>query len=549
MTISSVQVLADAIIRRAGVHEDVVWTTVVTRLATLVLDEHVALDLRLDPEVRELRELEGLSYEDLLDHLRVSEHLVQFLSAAEEPTPAGPPLCLVAEQYIAFRRLAHAEWRLSEAVTLALSQPLEWPAGFSEMPSGIDDVGDAARRIMTHRLSLVVGGPGTGKTTLVARVLSALEAGATEGARLRVVLSAPTGKAVVRLIGDVSARAESEGWRAVRVEKSRSGSLHHLLGLTPESSVARRRVEADVVVVDEASMGSLGLVSELVRSLGENTRLVLVGDPHQLASVDEGSVLADLLEASDVTGPLATVLTRVHRTDSAAVLAASRAVLEGDEAELRHVAEQYPEFELLDQVTPHLLARVHDHVRRVGQLAMEGSGDEAWWAARELAVLCARREGTGSTRWWREALAARYRTEFPRVSASPFSLGESVMVTRNQSHLGVVNGDVGVVLPRRSGPVVYFGDGREWPLPGVGYLESAWALTIHKSQGSEYEEVVVSLGSVTESELLSRELVYTGLTRAQRRVTVVGEPLVLRAALSRRVSRTSSLVWRLAQLR
>lgn len=540
MTQTSSETMTSFLVRRGHVDDETV-RRVVHHLCERVVDDHVAVDIRSVGANDE--EVGAESPADVLEHLARYPNLVEFLGSSVEPTTSGPPVCVIDDRFLTFRRLAHAEWRVARAVLASLEGPVEWPSGFRRPDD--PELLAAAERILTHRLSLVVGGPGTGKTTLVTRVLSALDRGSAPGAELSVLLVAPTGKAVVRLTEGVTARADEEGWRAVRIDRSRSGSLHHVLGVTPESTRARHSVDADIVVVDEASMASLGLVSELVRSLSPTSRLVLIGDPHQLASVDEGSVLADLVSASPATDVLTTTLTRVHRTDSHGILSAAWAILEGDVTSLRAVATSSPDVRLEDSVSPDLLHRVGQQALRVGHVALSGSPDDALRALRDLVVLCAHREGVGSTRWWREQVGRYHRLDFPRILGAPFSVGEPVIVTRTQRHLRVVNGDVGVILPGRGQPQVYFGDGRTWPLAGVGHLESAWALTIHKSQGSEYGEVVVSLGEREESALLSRELVYTALTRAQRSVTIVAEPSLLSSAVSRRVSRTSALAWRL----
>ncbi len=535
--------LVDVLVRRAGLPREGLIGDLVDWLCARVLEEHVAVDLLDDPQVEVLASNHGVRRENVARLLVEQPSLVECVTSRDEPSDSGAPLCLLDERYLSFRRLARAEWAIDQCVRDSLQSPRPWPTGFREIRGG--ELEQPARRLFTRRLSLVVGGPGTGKTTLVARVLSALESLAEPGARLRVVLAAPTGKAAVRLMGDVLTRADEESWSAVTVDKSRSGSLHHMLGLTPRSNRARRAPDADLVIVDEASMASLALVSQLVTSLPPDTRLLLVGDPHQLASVDEGSVLADLVDAAHVTDRLTTSLTVVHRTDSRDIMSASSSVLKGDSETLRRLTERSSVVHLVDVVTPELRHRLGEHARRVGRLAHEDPG-RALAATRELVVLCAHREGPGSTRWWRDVIAASHRVEFPRLPGSAFSVGEPVIVTRTQRHLNLVNGDVGIVMASSDGPFAYFGKDRHWPLEGVGYLESAWALTIHKSQGSEYADVVVSLGESAESHLLSRELVYTGLTRAKNAVTVVATPDVLEQALGRGVSRTSALAHRVS---
>jgi exodeoxyribonuclease V alpha subunit len=160
-------------------------------------------------------------------------------------------------------------------------------------------------------------------------------------------------------------------------------------------------------------------------------------------------------------------------------------------------------------------------------------------------VLSAHRRGRGSVSWWNTAINDSFHASFPPVGGARFGVGEAVLVTRNQDHLGVFNGDVGVVILCGDIVTLYFDEERSFPLAMVGHLETAWALTIHKSQGSEYDHVVVVLPE-KDSQILTRELLYTGVTRAKQHVTIAGSLEAIEAAVRSPITRVSGLTYRLS---
>jgi exodeoxyribonuclease V alpha subunit len=299
-------------------------------------------------------------------------------------------------------------------------------------------------------------------------------------------------------------------------------------------------------------MADLAMLDALLEAVAgdDATRVILLGDPDQLVSVNVGAVLADAVRPEAATGSLVARLTQVRRTDRRAVLDLADAVRRGDAEGVRAQLDAgSPEVEhLVSYDDAALVDYVAEHASRLGELARAGDGAGARRATREVAVLAAHREGPGSVAWWNAVIGARYRRRPGIEAGERFVVGEPVLVTRNQRSLHLSNGDLGVVIERDGQKLIYFDEARLYPVGGVGFCESAWAMTIHKSQGSEFDHVVVVLAP-PGSPLLTRELLYTGVTRAGQRVSVVGASEAIATAVATEVERVSGLTYRLGRPR
>jgi exodeoxyribonuclease V alpha subunit len=440
----------------------------------------------------------------------------------------------------------------------------------------------AAEVAASRALTVLSGGPGTGKTTTVVRLLATLlETGS--GPPPRVVLAAPTGKAAARL-GEAVTEALGEPWLALQpatrdaLHEVPTMTLHRLLGFRPDAPTrfrhhAGRPLPYDVIVVDEASMVSLPMAAKLVDAVREGARLVLVGDRDQLASVEAGAVLGELCSSQAATGALqgcVVQLTRFHRFGpDSGIGAVARAVqrIDGDAGEVLDLLEgrrseqgwgqRYEDVArhdpVPDDVLPdRVLADVVDAYGQVVATAHAGADPVRVLAALERQrVLCALRGGPQGVRAVNDrlehALAAHGYREGER-----FPVGRPVMVTQNDYAVRLFNGDVGVVVPdpqdgtRRV--VAFPAPDGEVRLLGTSRLpphETVWAMSVHKSQGSQFSRVVVVLPD-QPSPVLSRELVYTGVTRAREHADVVARRDLLAAALVRSVPRASGLGERLS---
>ncbi|MFP4475697.1 MAG: exodeoxyribonuclease V subunit alpha [Desulfatibacillaceae bacterium] len=448
----------------------------------------------------------------------------------------------------------------------------------------------AAACAVLRRFCVVSGGPGTGKTTTVAGILALIaEQDEQAGRPTRIALCAPTGKAAARLSSAVS--ASMSGFRgrgavseaAANAVPTSSYTLHRILGARGDGRFSRNEenpLEATVVVVDEISMADLALMSRLTRALPPETRLLLLGDKAQLASVSPGSVLGDLCAPRDLnrfspamagvvaevcadTVPVAdgeppplldSVVELVHsfRFDpDKGIGRLARAIVEGDAEEtLAALAAGYREVSHEPAPRPARLPGLigHEAAEGYGRYLEADDPREALVLLDRFRVLCAVREGP-----WGVSLANR---EVERVLAATGLVdpaegqwyhGRPLMVSRNDPSRNLFNGDTGLAWSmdgRRRAVFASTEAGAEPRLFSPLALpahETVYAMTVHKSQGSEFHRVLVVLPD-KPNPVLTRELLYTAVTRAREHVFVVAEPAVVRQALARRVQRASGLV-------
>ena len=534
----------------------------------------------------------------------------------------GTPLLLTRRMYVEQQRVAAAI-----AARAAHELPDEAHIGDLDatlarlFPSsaGTDGPeGEAARAVRlaaTRALALIVGGPGTGKTFSVTRLLAAL----MEGRTLSVALAAPTGKAAARMreaireATDVTAQPVldvSDDVRA-RLQALPATTLHRLVGVRPDGSsrhTAANPIPAQLVIVDEVSMVDLTMMRRLLEAVHPDARLVLLGDRDQLASVEAGCVLADLVPATgDATGtaPLAAetqTFTRSRRFESAPDIALIAACLQsyatrhpdlpsGDPpaalaraievfSGVRHAShETQPDWRIERLGAPDRSDRyakpAAQQLTRLAAPYLEGYAealiaalgdgqhvDDPQWQRELLAVfdryrvLAVHRRGPLGVQQLEQALAKRIRDAIDagrgdRAHRRSIDLGEGhwvgrpILITENAYDIGLMNGDVGIVLPLADGAAAVFphetpGEVRRVALSRLPPHEGALAMTVHKSQGSQFDHVALVLAG-RDSPIQTRELVYTGVTRAKQRLSWLGDLDELRIALARQVRRESGL--------
>jgi exodeoxyribonuclease V alpha subunit len=435
---------------------------------------------------------------------------------------------------------------------------------------GDADQRSAAATAVSRRLAVIAGGPGTGKTTTVARILALLHEEAAGRRPPLIALAAPTGKAAARLEEAVHAEAtrlDIDGQIRRRLEDLKGVTLHRLLGRRPDRATTFRhnrgqRLPHDVVVVDEASMVSLAMMARLLEAIRPDGRILLVGDPDQLASVEAGAVLADIVGPAEKAAPLSSsiaLLSTNHRF-SGALAGLAAAVRAGDtdavvdafsagDPALRWIAAEAGAGGIAAELLRPELKPWAESVVAAGR---EGNANQAMGLLGTRRVLCAHREGPGGMAEWNSLIEGWAHPEW--LGKGSWYPGRPVLVTVNDYGLRLFNGDTGaaIALPHMEGGeasvrVAFPGtDGSPRLLsPHVlPRVETVFAMTVHKSQGSEFDDVYVLLPEAT-SRLLTRELLYTALTRARRRVIVVGSEEALRLAVARPIARASGLTDRL----
>ncbi|WP_374602955.1 exodeoxyribonuclease V subunit alpha [Arenimonas sp.] len=432
---------------------------------------------------------------------------------------------------------------------------------------------EAVRAIGGRRLLVLTGGPGTGKTTTVLRMLLRLLRDGI-AARDGIAVAAPTGKAAQRLVQSLRQEAArlreqlpahwADALAALPTDEART--VHRLLGWSPARQTYARNagspIDAGVVVVDEASMLDLAQLRALLHALRPGACLVLVGDADQLDSVGAGSVLMDLVATLEATGSPALARLRHSFRAVAPLVRLNEAVRAGDAAALADALAAAGGATRLHPLEDGgaLAARLRawaDVLAEPGPPPPLPAMEEAAAARAALQVLparqllCALREGSFGADAAAAAIEARLRQQWNLPGDVEWFPGRMVMVTRNDYGARLFNGDVGLCLAGADGRLqVWFeapeGGVRAFAPVAVPSPASAFAISIHKSQGSEYGHVAVLLPPDPEHRILSRQLLYTGLSRAKRSVEVWGPKASLDAALARAVRRGGGLASRLA---
>ena len=421
----------------------------------------------------------------------------------------------------------------------------------------------ATEAAATRRLCCVSGGPGTGKTTLVAKIISALVklgAASIDNLELDIALLAPTGKAAARL-REATAQSFNEledGAVPPETVAAMTGTIHRWLRKTEGD-----RMLVKTLIVDEVSMVDINLMSRVVEALAPAARLVLIGDAFQLSSVEPGSVFADICAAAgDPNCPLHDCVTELKHNfrfgaqSNIGNLTAAIKNSDFDAVERLLADEDKPEAvllpltednltELAGQCVEEYFAPILAKARSAGA---EGRTVLEENPFRKFMVLCAHREGKfGSMRF--NALVERKLRELGLVAANKkFYPGRPIIVTRNDYDIGLANGDLGIVLDGAGGLGKVWFPERADSRGGAKLVspmrlpphDSCYALTVHKAQGSEFDRVAFVPGP-PDSPLNSRELLYTAVTRARKQVSIHGSAEALREATGRETLRWSGL--------
>lgn len=534
---------------------------------------------------------------ELMRGLTLTEVMTRLAASGWCSDNGTTPLTLVGSK-LYLTRLYHAEHTIRTAIAARMAMQQVNVASIKEALDSLftKKAGEeqeanwqklACAMAALRHFSIITGGPGTGKTTTVVRLLGLLQHQAQGG--LNIVLAAPTGKAAARLqesIGNAVAQLDPRFQLNIPTAVS---TLHRLLGSRPGKRSFRHDstnpLTADVVIVDEASMVDAEMMAALLSAVKPEARLILLGDKDQLASVEAGSVLADLCEGANEGGygadtlaylsqfsegdisqyqgagssynQATVMLRRSYRFGAnSGIGELSRAVNTGS-TDLEPIFAAFNDIHWYktDPVNPSVRQLVIEGYQALFELIARGpenqSSDE--WAKqvlkqqRAFQVLCAMRKGDAGVNAMNERITHWLRLAGLVETERQWYAGRAVMIEQNNYTLNLMNGDVGMALwdPERKELRVVFeaADGSlRWVLPArLSQVSTVYAMTIHKSQGSEFTHTVVVLPNEMQP-LLTRELLYTAITRASERFTMIAEqPNVVQQACRQRVQRSSGL--------
>lgn len=501
---------------------------------------------------------------------------------------AGVPLVLDAHNRLYLLRFFADEAELARVVQRLAGAPVAIDEHRLQtqldrlFASGDPDQRLAAANAALGRLAIVSGGPGTGKTTTVVRLLALLVALWPHPTRPpRIALAAPTGKAANRLAQSVAAQLAALPDELAEPIPTQAVTLHRLLGYQPgrerPAHDARRPLHADIIVIDEASMVDLAMMARLARALPETARLILLGDRDQLASVQAGAVLGDLCAgfrgyssaraarlrrlcpAAEVpeqaaASPMANCITLLRHSyrfrAEGGIGRLAVAVRAGDPAATRAALTADDPAVRLQRLAPTqpTWAGATALADQYAQLLHDAAPADALAALERLRVLCALREGPfGVIELNRQIEQALRR----RGLIGADGAGRAIIITRNDYTLGLFNGDIGLLAhePEHGGLRACFpqpGGVRRLSPARLPPHESVFAMTVHKSQGSEFDEVVLVLPPQPHP-LVTRELLYTGITRARERLVIETGEMTLEVAVGQPTERPSGLRERLWQ--
>jgi exodeoxyribonuclease V alpha subunit len=442
------------------------------------------------------------------------------------------------------------------------------------------------------RFCIISGGPGTGKTFTMAKIL-ALLLELSGKKRLKILLAAPTGKAAARIAESIEDAKKTLNSRPdiIAAIPSEAYTIHRMLKTIPGSPYFHHThenpLDADVVVVDEASMIDLALMSKLLWAVPFDSRLILIGDKDQLASVETGFVLGDICDRGNVHAfsgcfckkfeaitqqkmdlpvkeykdkaglyDCMVVLKKNYRfTGSSGIGELSRALNRGETHKVLGLMKNNP-----DQIFWKKISQPHDLLRSLGKRIIKGYSDylktddpnRALELFKRFKILCAVKIGSigvnSVNRLAKQVLTREGLIEPDRSSSNPWYKGRPVLITRNDYGMKLFNGDMGITLPAPGSNskdlYVYFsgdsGELRRFLPYRLPEHETVYAMTVHKSQGSEFDHVLLILPD-RDYPVLTRELLYTGITRTRKTVSIWATEDVLKTTISRKIERTSGL--------
>ncbi|WP_020558702.1 exodeoxyribonuclease V subunit alpha [Thiofilum flexile] len=517
----------------------------------------------------------------------LNRELIATLTLVGKPFERKP--LIISETHAWFYRYWQYEYELGQALK-ELLQATEPPTQLKEAinnlfttTSEIDWQKIATVLALNQRFMIISGGPGTGKTTTVTRILALLlQLPSIHPSRIQ--LAAPTGKAAMRLQESIKLAQQRLDLSSTLQQQLQipSQTLHRLLGYKPTSNTfsyhRERPLPVDVLVIDEASMMDIALMAKVLEALPKTARLILLGDKDQLAAVETGSVFRDLcahannhfsspvadrLKLFDIELPNAlgkaglndhiVVLEQSYRFNTNSSIGQLAQAIKTAHFKQLSTVLKHPDAELewINQTSlahDELIAGWSDYFAAVEQ----GDIEQCFQTFNRYRILAPMRQGGRGTELLNSKIEQLASKRLPAASgtlrAQGWYVGRPVMVTKNDYVQHLFNGDIGIALMDSSGQLrVYFPDDKAGEYRSITPVrlplyESAWAMTIHKSQGSEFDEVLLVMPDNTDNALLGRELLYTGVTRTRKKLRLVASLEVLEVALKRSTPSSSCIL-------
>ncbi len=444
------------------------------------------------------------------------------------------------EQELIFKLQAKKQYNFS------ISNLDELLDSFFEKSTEIDYQREAAKCAVNQNFTIITGGPGTGKTTTVVKIIALLQQ-INADKPLHIALAAPTGKAAMRLQESIiqSKNALNCAESIKQNLPETVTTIHRLLGAKPPSPYfqynEKNLLPYDLIVIDEASMIDLAMMSKLIAAIKSSARLILLGDKEQLASVESGTILADLTQAL----PQNTIALQKTYRFQGAIKDFANAINQQDAAKAWEITQQNNDvIEHLDgDFLSYLTKKHHDYFQKI----KKGEPiSEIYAAFNQFQILCAHCEGKNSVSDLNYRLEKTLQTQKYIHLSSHWYVGRPVMIKQNHAALQLYNGDIGLCLRDENGEIKVFfprpnGNFQSYSPARLPPCETVFAMTIHKSQGSEFDEVCVFLPDFYQP-ILTKELLYTAITRAKKCVKLVTTETIFTKTVQTRVSRVTGLV-------
>lgn len=510
-----------------------VWTTLFQTLLTQLAQGHTVL--RLDPEQQQ-----SLSQLD-------RRYLVDAQTAAHQAAPL-----VQAQDYLWLHRLYSAEKSLVSAIKQRLDAPplpLDTPSLTPYLKDLTPAQQQALQQALSHQLTIINGGPGTGKTYTLARIVQAALARQPNSI---IRLAAPTGKAAKRM--EESLRQTLDNADQLPLESAQT--LHRLLGISPTHGARYHQaapLDLDLLIVDEASMLSLALAQQLFAALPSRAQLILLGDANQLAAVEPGAVLHDICRSPQVSPAVVTLEQSQRFRQDSSVAQLANTVLTGDSEQFfNQLKQQSITWHQTPPRNPSDSQALYDHLFApyqpyLQQLSATPSTDLSNHFASfdQYRILCAGHNGALGATAINHMLRQRHLKQLKLPLNSAFYHGLPIMILSNTPQLQLFNGDIGICLLDRHSQTlnVHFPGRRQ----GIAvnrlnrhHISDAYAQTIHKSQGSEFAHSAIVIDHA-QTRLISRELLYTAITRSKNTLSLYADPALLATAITTPTQRQTGL--------